>query len=173
MHECGPQRECSVESVNSVNAKVTSQTWKYEDLFRCRRTNSCPARAALVGTTTMAAPAAAAQAVAQQLLTGLDQGSSSSKRKPRQTLTADRSAIEWQCVTIEAEHDINPTVACKFCPWTGTAGATRVRNHILCTGGVAKCKGSGDEYEQMKAKLLNKKEGKKAAMADQLAVPGA
>ena len=64
----------------------------------------------------MAAPAAAAQAVAQQLLTGLDQGSSSSKRKPRQTLTADRSAIEWQCVTIEAEHDINPTVACKFCP---------------------------------------------------------
>ena len=65
MHECGPQRECSVNSVNSVNAKVTSQTWKYEDLFRCRRTNSCPARAALVGTT-MAAPAAAAQTAGYQ-----------------------------------------------------------------------------------------------------------
>ena len=50
--------------------------------------------------------------------------------KARQSATADRTGLEWQCVTIEQDHDVNPKVVCKFCAWTGTAGATRIRDHM-------------------------------------------
>ena len=56
----------------------------------------------------------------------------------------------------------------QFCDWSGQAGATRVRAHILRSGGVAKCKGSGDEYDRLKAKLETKAEGKKAEKEGQL-----
>ena len=32
---------------------------------------------------------------------------SGASRKARQTLAPDRSAVEWQCVTITAEHAVN------------------------------------------------------------------
>ena len=94
-------------------------------------------------------------------------------RKARQSATADRTALEWQCVTITQDHDVNPKVACKFCDWKGTAGASRIRDHIICSGGsggVAKCKGSSPEYQAMKAKLASKAEGKKAEKAGALVV---
>ena len=94
-------------------------------------------------------------------------------RKARQSATADRTGLEWQCVMIEQDHDVNPKVACKFCAWTGAAGATRIRDHIICSGGsggVAKCKGASPEYQAMKAKLTSKAEGKKAEKAGALFV---
>ena len=62
------------------------------------------------------------------------------------------------------------TSRAKFCDWSGQAGATRVRAHILRSGCVAKCKGSasGDEYDRLKAKLETKVEGKKAEKEGQL-----
>ena len=77
-------------------------------------------------------------------------------RSARERATADRGNPEWECVTIVNEDDdVNPVVKCKFCPWKCGAGATRIRNHILCTGsgGAAKCSA---EYNASKARLLEK-----------------
>ena len=79
------------------------------------------------------------------------------ERPKRLRAAANRSGIEWQCVTIVNEDDdVNPVVQCKFCPWKSGAGATRIRQHILGTGKAAKCKGAGEEYKAMKSKLLEK-----------------
>ena len=56
----------------------------------------------------------------------------------------------------ESDHDVNPVVQCKFCPWKSGAGATRIRQHILRKGPAAKCTGAGGEYEAMKSQLLEK-----------------
>ena len=83
----------------------------------------------------------------------------SRRRAKRQKAAADRSSLEWECVVIlNEDDDVNPIVQCKFCPWKSGAGATRIRNHILCTGsgGAAKCSGSSAEYNTVKAKLLEK-----------------
>ena len=49
--------------------------------------------------------------------------------KARQSATADRTALEWQCVTITQDRDVNPKVACKLCgvvwaPLSGSANST-------------------------------------------------
>ena len=79
------------------------------------------------------------------------------QRRKRKCAAADRSALEWQCVTIVNESDdVNPVVQCKFCPWKSGAGATRIRQHILRKGPAAKCTGAGGEYEAMKSQLREK-----------------
>ena len=79
------------------------------------------------------------------------------QRAKRKRGAPDRSALEWQCVTIVNESDdVNPVVQCKFCRWKSGAGATRIRQHILCSGPTAKCTGGSDEYKALKSQLLEK-----------------
>ena len=87
-------------------------------------------------------------------------GGTTSKRRQRprrKRAQADRSALEWQCVTIVRDDDVNPVVQCNFCPWKSGAGATRIRQHILRTGPATKCTGDSSEYYAMKSQLLEKK----------------
>ena len=85
-------------------------------------------------------------------------GGTTSKRRQRprrKRAQADRSALEWQCVTIVRDDDVNPVVQCNFCPWK--SGATRIRQHILRTGPAIKYTGDSSEYYAMKSQLLEKK----------------
>ena len=78
-------------------------------------------------------------------------GAKKCERRKRlcERVEANRSSVEWQCVTIVNEDDdVNPVVQCKFCPWKSGAGATSIRQHILHSGQAAKCKGSSEEYIQ-------------------------
>ena len=56
-----------------------------------------------------AAPAALPQATVPGLLVG------TSKRKACATAAPDRTALEWQCVTVTADHDTTPTVHGQTC----------------------------------------------------------
>ena len=57
---------------------------------------------------------------------------------------------------LNEDDDVNPFVQCKFCPWKGGAGATRIRQHILCHGRAAQCKDTGEEYNAMQSQLEKK-----------------
>ena len=46
----------------------------------------------------------------------------SRQRAKRQKAAADRSGLEWDCVTIlNEEDDVNLVVRCKFCSWQSEA----------------------------------------------------
>eukprot|EP00966_Prymnesium_polylepis_P179143 4147792-Prymnesium_polylepis.1 len=70
--------------------------------------------------------------------------SNGAKAVKKRNAAPDRSGTEWQCVTVVTEDDKNPSVQCKFCNKKFCGGATRIRSHVLGTGGIEACSGESE-----------------------------